>query len=201
MVRATGIAILALVLAAAPAAVGQDTTRGAHRQAGAHTHGVANLLATIEGNELYVELESPLYNLLGFERAPKGEAEIAAWMAAARAVRAPAQILGLPPAAQCQLSKSSLGVFGGDATLGAQDDPHAHAAGHDADRHDEADHAESNVVLSWTFRCIKIEAVTSIEATVLRTFPRITRLTATYLDATTQKAERLTPASSRFRIR
>ena len=47
-----------------------------HRQAGTHVHGLAELSVALNPDgRLVAELESPLYNLVGFERAPRDEAE------------------------------------------------------------------------------------------------------------------------------
>lgn len=47
-----------------------------HRQAGTHVHGLAELAVALNPDgTLVAELESPLYNLIGFERAPRDAAE------------------------------------------------------------------------------------------------------------------------------
>ena len=43
------------------------------RQLGSHVHGNASLSMALDGEVLVIELESPLYNLLGFEHAPENE--------------------------------------------------------------------------------------------------------------------------------
>ena len=42
----------------------------------AHVHGVAELNVGVDNDTLRIALESPLENLLGFERAPKGDKEL-----------------------------------------------------------------------------------------------------------------------------
>ena len=44
---------------------------GAAQAAGAHQHGVAQLEVAVDGNSLTVTLDTPLDNLLGFERGPR----------------------------------------------------------------------------------------------------------------------------------
>lgn len=44
-------------------------------QAAPHEHGVARLSVAVDGNTLSIELDAPLDGLLGFERAPRTDAE------------------------------------------------------------------------------------------------------------------------------
>ncbi len=86
-----------LLLAAAPASA-----------AGAHQHGVASLQVVAEGNSLSLTLDSPLDNLLGFERGPRSEAERAAVRAMAQRFHAGAALAQPTPAAGCQLQTVAL---------------------------------------------------------------------------------------------
>ncbi|WP_372525677.1 DUF2796 domain-containing protein [Piscinibacter sp.] len=79
----------------------------------AHVHGVAKLDIAVEANSLTVLLESPLDNLLGFERAPRTDAERRQADAAITKLRSAAAMFGIDPAAQCkpahvELSSSAL---------------------------------------------------------------------------------------------
>ncbi len=90
--RAAGAAGLVLVLAAAAAAAAER----------AHQHGVASLQVVLDGNTLTVTLDSPLDNLLGFERGPRSEAERQAVRALAQRLHAETSLMLPSPAAQCQ---------------------------------------------------------------------------------------------------
>jgi len=48
------------------------------RSAESHTHGDASLAVVVEGSKVIVELETPLYNLVGFEHAAETEKQKAA---------------------------------------------------------------------------------------------------------------------------
>jgi Protein of unknown function (DUF2796) len=41
-----------------------------HREHGPHVHGVAQLNVALDGNVLWIELNSPAMNIVGFEHAP-----------------------------------------------------------------------------------------------------------------------------------
>ena len=59
----------------------------------AHQHGVASLEVAVEGNTLVVHLKSPLDNLVGFERAPKTDAERSKIQRSAQRLRHTAELL------------------------------------------------------------------------------------------------------------
>ncbi|MCF7994732.1 MAG: DUF2796 domain-containing protein, partial [Chromatiaceae bacterium] len=46
-----------------------------YRQQGAHVHGVGQLNVAVDGSALLVELISPAMDLVGFEHAPRNEAQ------------------------------------------------------------------------------------------------------------------------------
>jgi hypothetical protein len=90
---------LALLVACATAA----------RAAGhAHEHGVAKLDIAVETGKLTIELDSPLDNLLGFERAPRTDAERKAADAAVAQLRAAQLMFVIDPAAACTLDTVEL---------------------------------------------------------------------------------------------
>ncbi|KQM79584.1 hypothetical protein ASE76_15710 [Xylophilus sp. Leaf220] len=99
----------------------------------AHEHGRARLDLAVEGDTLTLALESPLDSLVGFERAPRTEAErqrVAQMVARLRAADA---LFAVDPAAGCtlaevQLESAALGL--GAATAAAQQDRNAGAAAH-----------------------------------------------------------------------
>ena len=71
--------------------------------AGAHQHGVARLEVVAEGPTLTVTLDSPLDNLVGFERGPRTAAERSAVQAMAQALHNGTTLLQPTPAASCTL--------------------------------------------------------------------------------------------------
>ena len=71
------------------------------RQADSHVHGAAVIAMALDGSQLSVEMETPLYNLLGFEHAPDTDAQREQVRNAKRALSAPAGLFGLASAAGC----------------------------------------------------------------------------------------------------
>lgn len=81
---------------------------GAALAAKPHEHGVMKLDVAIEGDKLSVTMEVPLDNLLGFERAPRTDAERKAAADVLARLRAPAGLFVVDAAAQCTLAKAEV---------------------------------------------------------------------------------------------
>jgi len=73
-----------------------------------HQHGVATLDVAVEPGKVTIDLESPLDNLLGFERAPRTDAERQRADAAIATLKAADPLLRIDPAARCTLVKVTL---------------------------------------------------------------------------------------------
>lgn len=73
-----------------------------------HEHGVATLDVAVEAGRVSFSLETPLDNLLGFERAPRTDAERAKADAALARLRDAAALFRIDPAAGCTLAKVEL---------------------------------------------------------------------------------------------
>jgi Protein of unknown function (DUF2796) len=70
-----------------------------------HEHGVARLDVAVEPGRILVELQSPLNNFVGFERAPRNEAETAKAEAAIKKLRNGAEMFRIDGNAGCTLDK------------------------------------------------------------------------------------------------
>jgi hypothetical protein len=90
---------LACVIAAAPLAQAQQR---------AHVHGQVKLDIAIDGPAIVIAMASPLDNLVGFEHAPKTDAEKKAAEAGIAQLRAADQLFKIDPAANCKLGPMML---------------------------------------------------------------------------------------------
>lgn len=93
------VAAVAVVSSLSPAA------RAAGAQA-AHVHGAVTVDLAVEGSTLVIDLEAPLESLLGFERAPRTEAERQAARAMLEALRAGQGLFVPDPEAGCTLASA-----------------------------------------------------------------------------------------------
>ena len=96
-----------------------------HREAKAHAHGHGKVNIAIEGRQLFVEMEVPGADIVGFEHQAKTNAEKAAVAAAKKAMRSANDILELPVAAGCKLAKATVELHSED---GQGDHREFHAA-------------------------------------------------------------------------
>lgn len=131
----------------------------------AHEHGAAKLDVAFEAGKLSIGLETPLDNLLGFERAPRTDAERKAADAAVATLKAGDKLFSIDPAALCTLGKVEL--ESAVLKLGAA------AAAAKADEHGDLD-------ASWEFSCKGAPSFVDVGlATAFKRMGRIEVQTAT----------------------
>ena len=128
----------------------------------AHEHGVARLDIGVEAGRVSVALDMPLDNLVGFERAPRTDAERAAVAAALARLREAAAMFRIDGAAGCTAGKvdlvsAPLGLGPAPATP-AKDSGHADLEG------------------SYEFACTAGAKAGFVEVGLFEAFPRLKRL-------------------------
>lgn len=80
----------------------------AQRAQHAHVHGKVELGIAVDGPSITIEMESPLDNLLGFERAPRTDVEKNAVEQMVARLRAADHLFQIDPAAGCKLGPVQL---------------------------------------------------------------------------------------------
>ncbi|MEP4545938.1 MAG: DUF2796 domain-containing protein [Saccharospirillum sp.] len=126
-------ALFALSLVALATSAQAET----ERQLGAHAHGAAQLTLAAENQTLAVSLDTPAYNLVGFEQAPATDAQ-RDQVASALAILARADaVLDLPVAAQCALTEQVVDADTWSAIEAHDDHAEEHHDDHEDDHHDE----------------------------------------------------------------
>jgi hypothetical protein len=78
------------------------------QQQHAHVHGQIKLDVAIDGPTIVIDMESPLDNIVGFERAPKSAAEKKTAEDAIAQLRAADKLFVIDPAANCKLGPVDL---------------------------------------------------------------------------------------------
>lgn len=121
------LAWMATPLVPAALAVGPAS---AHAPGHAHVHGLARLDVAAEPGRLILHLETPLVNVLGFERSPRTDAERALADAVVARLRSGA-VFQVDPAARCRLAQAE--ISSSALRLGASADRVAGGAGEHAD--------------------------------------------------------------------
>jgi len=128
---------------------------------GPHVHGTAELYVAVEGNNLTIEFRSPLANLLGFEHAPRTDAQRAAVKAMTAKLNKPETLFGVPRAASCTAGATRI-----ESALDAQR-PSPKAVIPDQDEDDE--HAD--LTAGFVFTCAGMGKLNSMEVLIFTAFP------------------------------
>jgi hypothetical protein len=176
MVRARSL-ILATLLMTAPALAADAT---ASQQHPAHQHGAANLQVSLDGGALQIALDGPADNLLGFEHAPRNDAQKKAVARAEQQLKQSVQLFGTPPAAACQAQPARV-----EMKLPAADSSETH----------------SEIEAEWRWECGKPEALTHLDASGLfKAFSRLKQLKVQIVTAQGQKTVVLKPGAARVKL-
>jgi hypothetical protein len=169
----------------------------AHREASTHVHGAAELSFVISGNDLLVDLDSPLVNIVGFEHAPKTSTERKTADAATRLLNDPARIAVPSPEAECVAATASVALpFDPASTHGEK-----RAGGKEEHEADANSHDHIDVQVSYAFACARMERLEHIEVTALKTFPGIKAAQVVFLGPKAQFSRELNASSSRLRLK
>jgi len=138
-----------------------------HEDSDSHTkedtaHGDAELAVVLEGDVVTVELETPLYNLLGFEHHPKTAAQKAKVEMAEGQLQKGQELFVFNAEAKCNLISDTmtLELFDEDHEEHEDHEDHDEHEEHDNDEHHEEHHDEQedshkDVLLQYQYRCAK----------------------------------------------
>ena len=182
------------------------------RSAESHIHGGATLTVVSEKNLVMVELETPLYNLLGFEYEPRSAAEKDKVSNVQGLLSRPAELITFNADSGCRFNAVSydISLFKTTAEAPKPDDhSHAHDDDHDhkhddnahehsdenhdhkdADEHDE--HAgHKDVILNYTAQCSAPDKLKNITVSFFDNFPNLTDLELVYLGPSVQRSAEL----------
>jgi len=182
----------------------------AHREHGPHEHGVGSLNLVVDGSVVEIELESPAANIVGFEYAPKDDAERATLDRAVATLRDGERLFGFPATAGCRLTRSSVNsTLLGDAPTAADHEGHADHDDSPATRtdHESGDHAagdehetHADLDADYRFECRDTARIDQVEVRLFEAFPATQRLRVQFATAKDQGGFDLTVAHPRFEL-
>ena len=135
-------ALAAALLLVASATVA--ASEGEHREHGAHEHGHGILDIVVEGEELVVELRVPAVNVVGFEHAPRDDAEREAIRKSLVPFQDVAGVLVPSAKAQCEVEEVEARIVDMSGEEYRHDDEHhgEDEHGHEGEDHDKSESAE-----------------------------------------------------------
>lgn len=155
----------ALTLSVAAGAAFAQTSE--QRELGAHQHGRGSLQLAIEKDRVVMELEAPGVDIVGFEHAPKTQAERDAVEAAKRRLADPLALFGLPKAAGCKVIEANVELEDGHQHEAGAKDDHKHDHKHgEADKH--GGHTDFQAM--YILECKEMKALTTLEFTYFEAF-------------------------------
>lgn len=158
----------------------------------AHQHGLARLEVALDGTALQLVLDSPLDNLVGFERAPRNEAERGRVRTMAERLHAAAGLVAPDAAAGCSLQAVQLESAVLDAALLAA--PGATAPKPAAAAPAAADSGHADLEATIGFQCRQPQALKRIALDGLfKAFPRLKQLDVALVAPGVQRGLRATP--------
>jgi hypothetical protein len=162
------------------------------RQAERHTHGDASLAVIIEGTSLTIELETPLFNLTGFEHAPETTEEVATMEAAEAKLMQSEALFSITDQAKCTSADDDLEIHLGEDGHGEQKDEH-----HDSDDND----THQDIVITYTFQCENPNRLSEVDIALLKVFPNMTDMEVAYLGSSTQRFFTLDQTNTKINLR
>jgi hypothetical protein len=128
----------------------------------AHVHGQIRLDIVVEGPTIVIAMQSPLDNFIGFERAPRTEAEKKTAEDAIAQLRAGAELFKIDPAANCKLGPVTLR----SAALGLGKEEQGAVEGH------------ADLDASFAFNCTNTTAAKFIDVALFDAFKGLRQIEA-----------------------
>lgn len=155
-----------------------------------HVHGVGKLEVVVDGEHLRLRLESPLDNLLGFERAPRDDKERAAVRDMTAKLRQGDRLFVPTAAARCRLAEVAIESRVLDPVLLSDVGVTARPAPRGAPQ--EGDDGHADLVAQYRFVCDRPAALTGMQVRLADTFKGLRRIDAQVAAPGRQSAARLT---------
>ena len=168
---------------------------------GAHEHGTAEIELAVEGSDVVVNFASPLYNLVGFEHAPRDERDREAVAAALALLDEPGNLVLLQADAACTVVELDIEWNAPSVDEAEHDhdeaeehdahedhhadeyeahearDAHEHEA-HEADEHDDhgAGEQHADVAVAIRYHCDDPDRLNSLDVTAFESFERLSEV-------------------------
>ena len=176
------------------------------RSAEAHIHGDAELAVVVDADVVTIELETPLYNLLGFEHHPETAAQKTKVEMAEGQLQKGEALFVFNAEAKCNLMSESKAVHLFDEDHEEHDDHEEHHDDHeehddeehdddehhDDEYHDEDESSHKDALLQYQYRCAAPSSLENVSVNLFEFFEDMSDIDVTYLGPSTQKQVSLT---------
>ncbi len=173
--------------------VSSNLQAGEFEQHGAHEHGSAKLNVALDGSALYLELESPAANIVGFEHAPVNDQEKSQLDQARIQLQNPENLFLLPKGAGCQIVETDV-----DSSLFTGMAGHEHHHDDSNEETEEEGHADIHAV--YHFECSEPQQISYVELKIFATFPQTGDINAQVIGPRGQTQQELSDANTRIEL-
>ncbi len=150
----------------------------------AHVHGKGEVKISVENKTLLMVFQTPQDGILGYERPPKSEAELAAAKVASSLLKDGAKLFSVNEQAGCVFKDAKLNAPNLQGTIAAPAKT--------------ADHVD--VEVSYTFECAKLDQLKSVVINLFDQFKSIKVIQVQAAGAKKQKSMRLTASAREFKF-
>jgi hypothetical protein len=164
----------------------------------AHVHGLARMNLAVDGQEVEIELDSPLANFVSFEHEPETDAQKQEVRKMASTLRKAEALFILPAEAKCRLEKVSLesGAIGDDLLSPGKPGQ----AEHEHERHDGHSHdGHGDIEAEISFICLEPKKLNNMTVDLFRAFPDLHKVEVQMITSGKQGAAELVPESNVLR--
>lgn len=194
--------LVALVAIAAPAYAADDFVQHA-----AHEHGKATLDLAVDGGTVTMRLSAPAIDIVGFEHAPRTDAERGAAESANVVLKQHKALFAFPVAARCAATGAAVtppawGKEKGQAK-GKDDHDHDHDHAKGKSGGDDHDHeaAHADYVAQWQFACAAPAALAFVDVKIPERFRKDLVVEANVVTETLQTRQTLRAGAVRVKLR
>jgi hypothetical protein len=172
-------------------------------QHAAHEHGKATLDVALDGGRLEVRLATPAINVLGFERAPRTDAERKAVADATALLGRHKELFTFPVAARCAADPAEVTApeWAGGKDAPGKDGKHEHDHDHEHEHeHGAAGHDHADYVAKWTFTCAVPASLAFFDAPLVGRLQSGTTVQANVITDALQTRQDLNAGAFRIRL-
>ena len=171
----------------------------AHRQHGAHVHGIAALNLALEGQEVQIELDSPAANIAGFEHAPSSADDHAALDKAVATLKDGDRLFTFNDDAGCRMETATVTseLLGqehdereGHAREGTESHAYVDKQGHGHEEHEGETH--SDIKAAYHFECDTPDKLEQLTVELFDAFSGMEKIKVQFVIESRQGAAELT---------
>lgn len=158
---------------------------------GAHVHGVGNLNVALEGHDLFMELNTPAANIVGFEHEPENDEQAHQLHETLELLGTAEKMFAFPATAGCESHET---IINGEEMTGHHEKSgHHHKEGEDEAKENHGDHSgHSDIRATYQFKCDKPQELHSIDVQLFKHFHNFEKIEVQLLTSSNQTAATLT---------